>query len=179
MKPYFLGENYEGPRGADIRTLLELDPLKIQQSFDHASIVEWGEQQRQGAEVDDRMQTLVENLNDLFQFVYCSPDPKHVTARVWAVLYLVRPELIGYESVRSAAERLGMSDEMVRQAVRRFRKRYPSLRLPGLPAGGRIGRGRSQGGLEANRKVQQRLAGVKAHETFDDYVVERAAAVGS
>ena len=162
----YLSPYYEPRRGVGHARLdLSLD-ISDSDRFEMASIEAWRDELR-ASPADSEMDVLVSCLGKFFEFIGARNDPKQVAKRVWAVLYLVRPDLIGYETYKSAAARFGCSGFSVKFHVDAFRSAFPSVRFPSRP-----------GGISETKTVyrvkQQNVgAGRKSHADFKRYVAER------
>jgi len=61
--------------------------------------------------------------------------PAEVMARLWCVLYLVRPDLVRYETTTAAARRYGVSLFYINAQLREIKEMFPDARLSSRPRG--------------------------------------------
>lgn len=166
-KDYFCSENYQPPAGARITDLLALNEVIVDKLHKQRAFEKWQEEQRDtDDQASESMQLLVDRFNEVFDFLYYDPDPKVVAGRVWAVMYLVRPQRLNYESLEAAADRMGVSKSVLGNYICKFRNRYPQIRLQGRPSFIKAGGGNAHWGNYL------RDAGVEPLP-FPDYVKER------
>lgn len=121
-------------------------PYEIEEAFRRESFSKWRENCANEAEtVDEKVNQFLPLLTTLFEYLaedrhpsercwrgrteFCGP----IAARVWCLMYLVRPDLIEYESMQSAAHRYGVSYSYMFKRVEELKAMYPGAKLCSRP----------------------------------------------
>jgi hypothetical protein len=90
----------------------------------------WREERDERTVDSERFSELVEQLGILLEFFAAARTAEGLAMRTWATLYAVRPDLIGHETIQSAADRFGVSQQRVCEILKLFKDRigfeYPS-----------------------------------------------------
>jgi hypothetical protein len=104
--------------------------IELQRRLDHRiriadarnAVSAWRESQSDDELADSYLATqLGERLGVLLEFLAKAPTPDALAARSWCLLYAVRPDLVDYESIQTAADRLGISQQRLCQLLKLFK----------------------------------------------------------
>lgn len=95
---------------------------RIRIADEHNAVAAWRDAQADDELADSYLATqLGERLGIVLQFLAKAPTPHALAARSWCLLYAVRPDLVGYESIQTAADRLGISQQRLCQLLKLFK----------------------------------------------------------
>lgn len=112
MNRYFLDENHQASKGAGHipeNTILG-SPFAVEQLFRKESFSRWQSEIRNGEMSDQEFfQRMIDVLSPVLEYLACAGTSQNMAVRTWCLLYAVRPDLIHYEGLKSAEERLGVS----------------------------------------------------------------------
>jgi hypothetical protein len=117
--------------------------------FNRASLEQWLNDHHGHAREERDFGALVDVLNPVFDYLAGATDPNNTAMRVWCLLYVVRPDLIEFESFNTAGMRFGVSDESLRVYLKRLLAVLPAYRFVPRPSVG-------PNSLEHRRRVQRR-----------------------
>jgi len=124
----------EDPQGVGHGTVELFNEVQIEAARTRHSIEVWRDQLN-GESAPQYADELIDGMRSILEYLSVCPRPATVAARVWAILYLVRPELIGYETLKSAAVRFNCSAFALQHNCNEFRALFPSVRFPSRPGG--------------------------------------------
>lgn len=124
------------------------------------SLNTWRENRREEGLVSPDFHRLISTLNPIFDYLAGTVIPMNMAMRVWCLLYVVRPDLIEYESFEMAGMRFGVSDESMRIYLKKLLKEIPDYKFVARPAVG-------PNSLEHRRRVQRRAALKKMGSRLD------------
>jgi hypothetical protein len=84
----------------------------------------WRDSQHEDVSEDSFLaKQLGERLGVLLQFLSAGRTPSSLALRTWCVLYAVRPDLVGHETIQAAADRFSVSEQRLCQLLKLFRER--------------------------------------------------------
>ena len=140
------------------------------------AIQQFREQIRDESESENFAQ-LIALLTPILEFLGASCSAKMAAIRVWALLYAVRPDLIEFESLASAAKRFDVAEPIFSRVLRELKAAVPGFRYAHRePDNVKIGHAvvaaiakRSSKTLQGRHSIQRRAALLKAGAKCDTF----------
>jgi len=126
-----------------------------------AALSNWRDELRRvPAESDDELlERMADAMGPLYEFFADAQNPRSMGIRAWCLVYAIRPDLIGHQTIQSGAEFFGVTQEAVCYQLKQLEASFPGFKYVrrGLPHFEKLRhrmRSMTQKSVEARRPIE-------------------------